>query len=178
MHKTKNDLPLKCRQTVCELLQARLADAIDLQTQMKQAHWNIKGPHFIGLHKLFDDINSDVQEYIDEIAERAVMLGAQVHGTVRAVAKTSSLKEYPLEIVADTDHIAAVSDALATFGKLVRADIDHAEDAGDKDTADLLTGISRKVDKWLWFVEAHAPSREHAGDGRSRSGKNAPVLSI
>src|SRR5690242_14509780 len=111
MHRTKNDLSLECRKTVCELLQARLVDSIDLQTQMKQAHWNIKGPHFIGLHKLFDEINADVQEYIDEIAERAVMLGAQVHGTARAVAKGSSLKEYPLDITADTDHIAAVSDA-------------------------------------------------------------------
>src|SRR4051812_43609433 len=90
MLKTKNDLPLKTRQKVCDLLQARLVDAIDLQTQMKQAHWNIKGPHFIGLHKLFDDINTDVQEYIDEIAERAVQLGAIVHGTARSVAKQSS----------------------------------------------------------------------------------------
>src|SRR5687767_14597555 len=98
MLKTKNDLSLKTRQTVTELLQARLTDAIDLQTQMKQAHWNIKGPHFIGLHKLFDDINEDVEKYIDEIAERAVQLGAIVHGTARAVAKGSSLKEYPLDI--------------------------------------------------------------------------------
>src|SRR6187402_888992 len=98
MLKTKNTLDLKIRKTVTGLLQDRLVDAIDLQTQMKQAHWNIKGPHFIGLHKLFDEINEDVEEYIDEIAERAVQLGAIVHGTARAVAKNSSLKEYPLDI--------------------------------------------------------------------------------
>jgi starvation-inducible DNA-binding protein len=176
MFKTKNDLESKTRKTVCELLQARLADAIDLQTQMKQAHWNIKGPHFIALHKLFDDINADVQTYVDDIAERAVMLGAIVHGTARSVAKQSSLKEYPLDIVADMEHVAAVSDALASFGKLVRADIDHADEAGDAGTADLLTGISRGVDKWLWFVESHAAIREHGGNGRSRPSKT--VLSI
>jgi starvation-inducible DNA-binding protein len=176
MLKTKNDLPLKTRQSVCDILQARLADAIDLQTQMKQAHWNIKGPHFIGLHKLFDDINSDVQEYIDEIAERAVQLGAIVHGTARSVAKQSSLKEYPLDIVQDSDHVAAVSDALAGFGKNVRVAIDQTDEAGDKDTADLFTGISRGVDKWLWFVEAHNPIREHTGGNGRKSSKT--VLSI
>jgi starvation-inducible DNA-binding protein len=177
MLKTKNSLDAKIRQKVTDLLQDRLVDAIDLQTQLKQAHWNIKGPHFIGLHKLFDEINEDVEEYVDEIAERAVQLGAIVHGTARAVAKGSSLKEYPLDIVADHDHVNAVSDALAAFGKLVREAIDKADDAGDKDTADLLTDVSRGIDKWLWFVEAHTPTREPSS-GNGKSHKNRTVLSI
>ena len=177
MLKTKNTLDLKIRKTVTELLQDRLSDAIDLQTQMKQAHWNIKGPHFIGLHKLFDEINEDVEAYVDDIAERAVQLGAIVHGTARAVAKNSALKEYPLNIVADSEHVAAVSDALAAFGKLVREAIDTADKAGDKDTADLFTEISRGTDKWLWFVEAHAPTRDHSASN-GKAGKSRTVLSI
>lgn len=177
MLKTKNSLDAKTRQKVTELLQDRLVDAIDLQTQLKQAHWNIKGPHFIGLHKLFDEINEDVEEYVDELAERAVQLGAIVHGTARAVAKGSSLKEYPLDIIADHDHVQAVSDALALFGKLVREAIDKADSAGDKDTADLFTEVSRGIDKWLWFVEAHAPTREHVS-GNGKSHKSRTVLSI
>lgn len=177
MNKTKNDLPLKTRQTVTTLLQARLADAIDLQTQLKQAHWNIKGPHFIALHELFDKIVDDVQGYVDDIAERAVQLGAVVHGTARSVAKHSSLKEYPLEIQADMEHVAAVSDVLAAFGKNARAAIDEADTAGDKNTADLFTGISREIDKWLWFVEAHAPGKDQ-GAPDSRRSRNSDAVTI
>ncbi len=95
MFKTKNDLPEAMRVKVIEILNARLADCIDLQTQTKQAHWNVKGPHFIGLHELFDQINEAVEDYVDGIAERAVQLGGVAEGTARAVAKRSSLPEYP-----------------------------------------------------------------------------------
>jgi len=160
MHTTKNDLPEGTRSKIAELLNARLADAIDLQSQMKQAHWNVKGPHFISLHELFDKINEDVEEYVDDLAERAVELGGTAIGTVRSVAKASTLAEYPLTITNGQDHVAAVSTALAQFGKSVRAAIDSSEELRDKDTADLFTGISRGVDKWLWMVEAHAhPSK-------------------
>ena len=98
MFKTKNDLPESARIKVIELLNARLADCKDLQTQTKQAHWNVKGPNFIGLHELFDKINEAVDEYVDEIAERAVQLGGVAEGTARVVAKRSTLPEYPLNI--------------------------------------------------------------------------------
>ena len=155
MNPTKNDLSEETRQQAVELLNARLADVIDLQTQMKQAHWNVKGPHFIALHELFDQINEAVEGYIDEIAERAVQLGGTALGTARLVAERSSLEEYPHDITAGEDHVEAVSNALATFGKATRAAIDQAEDFGDADTTDLLTQVSRDIDKWLWFVEAH-----------------------
>jgi starvation-inducible DNA-binding protein len=87
MFKTKNDLPESARVKIVELLNARLADCKDLQTQAKQAHWNVKGPNFIALHKLFDEINADVEDYVDEIAERAVQLGGVAEGTARMVAK-------------------------------------------------------------------------------------------
>ena len=155
MNTTKNDLPETTRTKVAELLNARLADALDLQSQMKQAHWNVKGKHFIALHELFDKINEDVEEYVDTIAERAVQLGATAFGTVRIAAKNSGLAEYPLEITAGHDHVAAVSTALAIFGKATRAGIDKSDELKDKGTADLFTEISRGVDKWLWMVEAH-----------------------
>lgn len=155
MNTTKNDLPETIRTKVAELLNARLADAIDLQAQMKQAHWNVKGKDFIQLHELFDKINEDVEDYVDTIAERAVQLGATAFGTVRVAAKNSTLPEYPLEIASGRDHVAAVSTALAMFGKAARAGIDKADELKDKDTADVFTEISRGVDKWLWMVEAH-----------------------
>ena len=155
MFKTKNDLPEATRVKAIELLNARLADAIDLQTQTKQAHWNVKGPNFIGLHELFDKINEEIDEYVDEIAERAVQLGGVAEGTARVVAKRSTLPEYPLNIADGRSHVEALSSALAAFGKGARKAINETNDLGDLDTADLFTEVSRGIDKWLWFVEAH-----------------------
>jgi starvation-inducible DNA-binding protein len=155
LNPTKNDLPLESRKKIIELLQARLADCADLQSQAKQAHWNVKGVNFIALHKLFDEIYEEVGEFVDEIAERGIELGGTMHGTARAIAAKTSLPEYPLEIKAWNDHVSAMSDALAAFGKLARAAIDEAAKLGDADTADLFTEVSRGIDKKLWMVEAH-----------------------
>jgi starvation-inducible DNA-binding protein len=155
MFKTKNDLSEATRVKVIELLNARLADCKDLQTQVKQAHWNVKGPNFIALHELFDKINGAVEEYVDEIAERAVQLGGVAEGTARMVAKRSSLAEYPVNAVDGRSHVEALSTALAAFGKAARKAINDANDLSELDTADLFTEVSRGIDKWLWFVEAH-----------------------
>ena len=154
MFKTKNDLSEGIRNKVVQLLNERLADCIDLQTQTKQAHWNVKGPNFIALHELFDQVNAAVEDYVDEIAERAVQLGGVAEGTARMVARRSSLAEYPA--VADgRNHVEALSSALAAFGQSARKAIDDANQLGDLDTADIFTEVSRGIDKWLWFVEAH-----------------------
>jgi starvation-inducible DNA-binding protein len=155
MHKTKNDLAEKTRHEGVAILNARLADSVDLMHQAKQAHWNVKGPSFIALHKLFDEIVDEAEEWMDLMAERVVQLGGIAEGTVRLAAKRSALKEYPLDISAEREHVEALSSALAAFGKSVRHAIDQADELGDKDTADLFTEVSRGVDKYLWFVEAH-----------------------
>jgi starvation-inducible DNA-binding protein len=154
MFKTKNDLSEEVRIKAVKLLNERLADCIDLQTQTKQAHWNVKGPNFIALHELFDQINAAVEDYVDEIAERAVQLGGVAEGTARMVARRSSLAEYPAAVVGHS-HVEALSSALAAFGKSTRKAIDDANEISDLDTADLFTEVSRGIDKWLWFVEAH-----------------------
>jgi starvation-inducible DNA-binding protein len=155
MYQTKNDLSEQRRKRVIELLSARLADCIDLQLQAKQAHWNVKGPSFIALHKLFDEVADTAEEAVDLIAERIVQLGGIAEGTVRVAGQRSALREYPLNIAAGKDHANALSDALAASGKLVRSAIDQAAEIGDVDTSDLFTEVSRGIDKQLWFVEAH-----------------------
>jgi starvation-inducible DNA-binding protein len=154
MHKTRNDLAPDVRSRVSQLLNSRLASAIDLYLQTKHAHWNVKGPSFIALHELFDKVNEAVEDYVDDLAERVVQLGGTAHGTARQAARRSTLPEYPA-VSAGRDHVEAVATVLAAFGKLARAAIDRADRLGDKDTADLFTEISSGVDKWLWFVEAH-----------------------
>ncbi|HEY1434864.1 MAG TPA: DNA starvation/stationary phase protection protein Dps [Thermoanaerobaculia bacterium] len=155
MHRTKNDLSPKVRARVIATLADRLADATDLMLQTKQAHWNVKGANFIALHELFDKINDAAEEWVDLIAERIVQLGGTAEGTVQATAKRTSLKPYPLTLVRGEDHVEALSSALAAFGKKVRAAIDKTGRAGDADAADIFTEVSRDVDKYLWFVEAH-----------------------
>lgn len=152
---TKNDLPEAARSRIADLLNQRLADCIDLQTQCKQAHWNVKGPSFIGLHKLFDDVNEDVEGYVDLLAERVVQLGGVAQGTARSVATRSTLPDYPSGLTSGEEHVDALSSALATFGAGTRRAIQQVDELRDEDTADILTEISRAIDKWLWFVEAH-----------------------
>jgi starvation-inducible DNA-binding protein len=155
LHKTKNDLSPETREKVIELLNSRLADASDLKSQAKQAHWNVKGIHFFQLHELFDQVATAVEGHIDLIAERVTALGGTALGTIRIAAQRSTLNEYPLEIFDGADHVDALSTAMADFGKNIRRNIDEATELGDADTADLFTEISREIDKLLWFVEAH-----------------------
>jgi starvation-inducible DNA-binding protein len=155
MYKTKIDLPEKLRRNVITLLNERLAEAIDLQSQVKQAHWNVKGPNFIALHQLFDKISDVVLDQIDDIAERVTSLGGTAEGTVAVASKRSKLKNYPLSITSGKDHLFYLSTQIAAFGKTIRASIEETDKLGDADTADLFTGISRDLDKYLWFLEAH-----------------------
>jgi len=155
LHKTKIDITEDKRQELIAILNQSLADAADLKSQAKQAHWNVKGPSFIALHELFDRVATEVDVYIDDLAERITTLGGTAMGTVRLAAANSSLSEYPHEISDGTAHVDALSSALADFAKKARIDIDRTDELGDKDTADLYTEISRGIDKLLWFVEAH-----------------------
>lgn len=160
LNPTKNDLAADKRKKVIEILNQQLVDLINLQMQCKQAHWNVKGPHFIGLHELFDTVAEEIEAEVDEVAERAVALGGLVDGTVEGVSKKTSLDTYPTDITDGKDHVEALSSALAAAGKRARAAIDQTDELGDADTADLLTGISRLLDKKLWFVEAHLQGDE------------------
>jgi starvation-inducible DNA-binding protein len=155
MFDTRNDLPPATRSQAIELLNARLADAIDLGTQTKHAHWNVKGPNFIALHELFDRIAESVEDQVDTLAERVTALGGTARGTLVAVARGTSLKPYP-EVISDgAAHVQALAGVLADFGRKVRAAIDESAKFGDAGTSDLFTGISREADKNLWFLEAH-----------------------
>ena len=154
-HKTKNDLPQTAGREAVNLLNLSLADILDLGLQAKQAHWNMKGPHFIGLHELFDKVAEELEEFTDVIAERAVELGGTALGTVQILSKMSRLSAYPLDLSSGRGHLTALSKALAQFCATTRANIEKAGEAGDAVTADLFTEVSRGVDKLLWMVEAH-----------------------
>jgi starvation-inducible DNA-binding protein len=162
MYETKNSLSLDIRNRVVELLNRRLADAIDLGTQVKQAHWNVRGASFIALHELFDQVAGHVGEQVDLLAERITALGGVALGTVEVVSRASSLKAYPLDIRDGTEHLQALSSVVADFGAKVRDAIDKTAAWGDATTADVFTEISRDVDKDLWLLEAHLDARRVA----------------
>ena len=155
MHSTRNDLTPKARARLTTLLNARLADALDLQMQAKQAHWNVKGPQFIALHELFDKLAAEIDVHVDDMAERITALGGIAEGTVQAVAGRSKLDAYPLDIAEGRAHLDALAAAYARFAKSVRKAIDESDKIGDADTSDLFPGISRSADKGLWLLEAH-----------------------
>ncbi len=155
LHETRIDLPEEERKALIDLLNARLGDALDLYTQAKQAHWNVKGSDFIQLHELFDELAGGVLPYVDMIAERATTLGGTAYGTARMAASASSLQEYPGDLHDGMGHVNALADRYADFAAKIRAAISTAEGHGDMDTADLFTEVSRTIDKHLWFLEAH-----------------------
>lgn len=159
-HATRNDLKSNAKKAAIELLNARLADAIDLALLTKQAHWNIKGPQFIGIHLMLDDFRKAVDIHVDTIAERAVQLGGTAIGTTQAVAQATSLKPYPTDIYKTKDHLAALIERYALAANNARAAIDETDEAGDADAADILTAYSRSLDKALWFLEAHTQEKE------------------
>lgn len=154
MKRTRNDLPLPSRQRLVKLLNARLADAIDLSRQAKQAHWNVKGPNFVALHEFFDDLHTDALGHVDLLAERAVALGGEAHGSLQRVAEDTTLPKYPEGIRGGAAHVEALAEAVGHFGREIRAAIRHAEELGDAGSSDLFTEISRSTDQRLWMLEA------------------------
>jgi starvation-inducible DNA-binding protein len=155
LNATRNDLNTATRGSMVHLLNQQLADTSDLFSQVKQAHWNVKGPNFIALHELFDDLAGGLIGCIDDIAERAVQLGGSATGTVRMAAATSRLPDFSADAISGIDAVVALADRFAALAASTRAGIDTAAEAGDADTADLLTEVSRSLDKSLWFLEAH-----------------------
>ncbi len=153
MPKKNTVLQEEQRAKLIELLNRRLADAIDLQLQSRQAYWNVKGPHFMALRELFDKVAEGVEEYANLIAEHIVQLGGMAEGTAHAVARRSSLDEYWLSTANGNSHIDALTATLAAFGKHARYASDQATELKDADTADIFTEIARGIEKWLWFVE-------------------------
>jgi starvation-inducible DNA-binding protein len=151
---------------IIDILNERLADSLDLRSQVKQAHWNVKGLQFLQVHELFDDIAEHTGEAIDLIAERATALGGVANGTVRQAANASSLQEYDLNAVTVAEHLRAVAQRLAAFANAAREAIDQTDELGDRVTADLFTQIVRQADKDLWFVEAHLQSGSATGQLR------------
>ncbi|HLO48826.1 MAG TPA: DNA starvation/stationary phase protection protein Dps [Kamptonema sp.] len=165
LYPTRIDLSAETRTKLVGILNETLATTLDLKTQVKQAHWNVKGLDFYQLHLLFDEMAGELEEYVDMLAERITALGGLALGTARVAAAESSLPEYPFDILDGKAHITALADRYAPYGKLLRDAIDKTGEWGDADTADLYTEVSRAIDKRLWFLEAHLqPSEIHAED--------------
>ncbi len=147
----------QARKKSIDVLNASLAETIALRLAVKQAHWNLKGPGFIGVHELLDDVSARLGESADTMAERVVVLGGFARGTLEVVADTALMDAYPVEESDIVSHIKALKDRFLTVGEKVRKGIEEAGDAGDEDTADVLTEVSRALDKDAWFIGANAP---------------------
>ena len=169
MHRTRNKLSSNAKTVSIDLLNARLADGIDLSLATKQAHWNLKGPQFIGIHLMLDGFRTEQDEWNDTMAERAVQLGGTALGTTQTVGQMTHLAPYPTDTYAIADHLAALIDRYSTYANALHESIDQADEAGDADAADIFTEVSRGIDKQLWFLEAHV--QEPTGQMRDGEGK-------
>jgi starvation-inducible DNA-binding protein len=165
LYPTRSDIPADKRIEIVALLNQTLAATSDLQSQTKQAHWNVKGSDFYQLHELFDEIAGELEEFIDLFAERITALGGYAMGTVRMAVANSILPEYPTEILAGIEHITALADRFAPYGKHLRHAIAQTSDLADADTSDLYTEVSRTIDKRLWFLEAHLQTSSNGNNG-------------
>ncbi|WP_428378053.1 DNA starvation/stationary phase protection protein Dps [Lichenicoccus sp.] len=169
LHPTRNTMKSNARNVAISLLNGRLADGLDLALITKQAHWNLKGPQFIGIHLMLDGFRTDQDDWNDKMAERITALGGTAYGTTQDITKSSQLEAYPTDIYRIADHLSALIDRYAAFGNAVREAIDESDEAGDADTTDLFTEVSRGMDKQLWFLEAHV--QEPTGQIRDGDGK-------
>ena len=155
---TRNDVPSNAKKASINILQGCLVDSVDLYNATRQAHWNVKGPHFGELHRLFEEFYNALHQSSDDLAERLVQLGGTANGTTQVLANQTRLEAYPTDLYAGMDHVRALADRYAQVAKTLREGIDETDEAGDADTADLLTEQSRAVDKMLWMLEAHLPA--------------------
>jgi len=158
MYKSPSHLPEDARIAIVETLNARLAEGLDLHSQIKVAHWNIKGPQFAALHPLFETFAVGLAGFNDAIAERAVTLGGRAYGTVRHVSKASKLSEYPQDTTRDLEHVRLLAERFDTFLEGARASRQLGERLGDTDTVDLLTQIVTEFEKHAWFLRASLES--------------------
>lgn len=156
MHNTRMSLPEKDRIEIVTILNKTLASVLDLYAQLKQAHWNLKGPEFIALHLLFDKIAEEVEEQADIVAERIMTLGGSALGTIQEIANNTSLRTYPTNIFAAADHIEHLTHNIAILGEKARENIDQMAELDDMVTNDMYISLARMLDKNLWFIEAHA----------------------
>ncbi len=160
VHKTRIALESNAKKVSIDVLNARLADAIDLALLTKQAHWNLKGPQFIAIHEMLDQFRATLNGHVDTVAERVVQLGGMAQGTSQIVAQKSTLKPYPTDISTTKDHLAALIERYGTAANAVREAIALTDEAGDATTSDIFTAFSRDLDKSLWFLEAHVQEKE------------------
>lgn len=165
-------LPESAREELIELLNEHLANALDLATQLKQAHWNVRGRHFLSLHELFDELSEHVYKHTDELAERLAALGGYAEGTARLVAKNSRLSEYDLEAVDGEDHLSALVHAYASYSGGFRNAIARCAELDDPATEDLFTQLLREVEKDLWFLESHLLHEGQTARGRGAQNGN------
>lgn len=149
------DLKSNTKTAVIDILNARLADTIDLALAVKQAHWNLKGLQFIAVHEMLDTFRATLDVHSDTMAERIAQLDGTPVGTIQAVGKATQLAAYPTDIKKVPDHLKALTERYAVLANTVRQDIDATDEAGDADSADILTTFSRDLDKDLWFLKSH-----------------------
>lgn len=158
--RTRNDTDSNAKAVSQDVLQAIVSDAIDLTNATRQAHWNVKGSHFYGLHQMFERFYNMLNKNTDEMAERMVQLGGVPDGTTQGTGGRTRLIAYDAQLLDGLEHCDALADRYSALAHSLRDGIDKTDEAGDADTSDLLTQVSQEVEQALWMIEAHLQGKD------------------
>jgi starvation-inducible DNA-binding protein len=137
------------------VMQERLAESLDMYSQAKFAHWNVKGYNFYQLHLVFDSVADHIFPQIDAIAERITQLGGVANGTVRQAANGSLIPEYNITLIAGMDHVNALADALGCYCQALREASDKIDEIGDEPSSDFFKQLVVEAEEQLYFLESH-----------------------
>ncbi len=155
MYENRVALPENVKQQVTQVMQESLAEASDMHSQAKFAHWNVKGDNFYQLHLVFDQVAKVIGKQVDPIAERITQLGGVANGTLRQAACVSKIPEYPVDTIAGMDHVRALADALGHYCQNLRETSDKVGDLGDEPTSDFFNQLIVDAEEQLYFLESH-----------------------
>lgn len=165
LHFIPNSLHESTRAEATVGLNQQLADALDLGLQAKQAHWNVRGPHFQALHLLFDEVAEAFEEITDTLAERVVQLGGIAGGTSQVIVRDSRMPVYDVDLYRESDHVRALAESLARFAASTQDALRTADKLGDPITADIFTQTARTAENLLWKVSSHLSEGQNHQDG-------------
>lgn len=154
LRKTRHPLDKQSRGKSVDLLNDFLVLAIDLRLQVKQAHWNVRGPYFISLHELFDRLAGELDAITDELAERAIALGGRAFGSANRIAKKTDLDDLPKKTSDGLEFVALLADRYAALSECAGMAIDRTQEIDDEVTTDLFIKTAQGLDQALWFLEA------------------------
>ena len=143
------------REAVISLLTNLLADEYVLYTKTRKYHWNVVSPHFNDYHKFFEEQYTEIEVFVDDIAERVRQLGGMAIGTLSEMKTNTRLEEHPGVNPSDDEMVKNLVEDHESIIKALRVDLEKCDESfHDMGTSDFLTGLMEKHEKMAWMLRS------------------------